>query len=58
MMMCAKVYLLLQDGFPDDSTYKYQFRETSSSSHPSVVKKVKKSDYADQRYEGDLLASY
>ena len=41
-----------QGRVPDRGTYEYDFRETSSSSHRSVVKKVVKKDFPDKDYAG------
>ena len=50
-----KTHSALQGGLPDSATYRYQFRETSSGSHPSVVEKVRKSDFKEERYNGILI---
>ena len=33
--------------FPSNTTYGYDFRETSAASHAVVVEKVKKADFGD-----------
>lgn len=44
----------MQDDALETSTYLYDFRETSSSSHARVVKTVEKSSFSDKDYTGLL----
>lgn len=50
--ICNAVF---QDKLPSNSTYGYDFRETSAASHAVVVEKVKKADFGeDHDYTGTL----
>ena len=43
---------------PSNSTIGYDFRETSSSSHESVVKTIAKNDFENKNYTGFGTSSY
>ena len=50
------MFAILQAKPLEKATFSYDFRETSSSSHAQVVKKVKKSDVsASFDHQGDAL---
>lgn len=54
VVLSLKAHTSLQGGLPDSETFRYQFRETSSGSHPSVVEKVKKSEF-EEHYNGTSI---
>ena len=43
---------LLQEAHPSRQTYSYSFRETSSASRGIVTKRVAKTDFASDDYDG------
>ena len=43
---------LLQEAFPSRQTYSYSFRETSSASRGLITKRVAKTDFAYDDYDG------